>query len=105
MNTQDEFKALLMLYAANIDGTIHSDEMEIILQHVNPDTLAKLKKDFAKLSDTQILDLIRENKTKFITDETSKQQILDNIHSIIAADGRHSAMEAHLMRTLKKILA
>ena len=100
MNTQDEFKTLLMLYAANIDGTIHPDEMELILQHVDPAVVSKLKKDFSKMSDTQILDLIHENKPKFIT-----EQILDDIRSIIAADGRHSAMEAHLLRTLKKILA
>lgn len=105
MNTQDEFKALLMLYAANIDGTIHPDEMELILQHVDPTVVSKLKKDFSKMSDTQILDLIHENKSKFITDDTSRQQILDDIRSIVAADGRRSPMEAHLMRTLKKILA
>ena len=67
MNTQDEFKTLLMLYAANIDGTIHPDEVELILQHVDPAVVSKLKKDFSKMSDTQILDLIHENKSKFIT--------------------------------------
>ena len=105
MNTQDEFKTLLMLYAANIDGTIHRDEMELNLQHVDPAVVSKLKKDFSKMSDTQILDLIHENKPKFITDDASREQILDDIRSIVAADGRHSAMEAHLLRTLKKILA
>ncbi len=45
-----------------------------------------------------------ENKVQYLADPAEKQQLLDDVHSIIAADGRHSAMEIQLIRVLKKVM-
>jgi hypothetical protein len=93
-----------MLYAANIDSNIHQDEVDEILQKIDDATYEKVRKMFKKMSDTEILSCIQENKVRYFVDATEKQRLLDDVHSIIAADGRHSAIEKHLTRVLKKIL-
>ena len=32
--TKEEFKVLIMLYVSNIDGQIHEDEVEVMLERV-----------------------------------------------------------------------
>ena len=104
MFTKDEFKVLVMLYAANIDSNIHQDEVDEILQKTDAATYEKVRKMFNKMSDTEILSSIQDNKAQYLADATEKQQLLDDVHSIIASDGHHSAMENHLTRVLKKVL-
>jgi tellurite resistance protein len=59
---------------------------------------------FKNMGDTEILSCIQENKAQYLADPAEKQQLLDDVHSIIAADGRHSAMENQLIRELKRVL-
>lgn len=104
MLTKDEFKVLVMLYAANIDSNIHHDEVDEILQRTDAITFEKMKKVFQKMSDAEILSCINDNKARYCANEENKKQLLDDVHTIIAADEHHSAMEAHLIRVLKKAL-
>lgn len=104
MFTKEEFKVLVMLYAANIDSNIHQDEVDRILEKTDVATFEKVRKMFKNMGDTEILSCIQENKVQYLADPAEKQQLLDDVHSIIAADGRHSAMENHLTRVLKKVL-
>lgn len=102
--TKEEFKVMVMLYAANIDGNIHENEVEQMLQESNPTIFEKTRKTFRKISDMDILSCIQENKERFVGDNAAKQSILDEIHATIMADNHLSSIEAHLMRTLRKIL-
>ena len=101
--TKDEFKVLVLLYAANIDGNIHENEVEQLLQKTDSMTFEKMKKAFRKMSDMEVLSCIQENKERFVVGESAKQCFMDEIHSIIVADDHCSPIEAHLMRTLKKV--
>ena len=102
--TKEEFKVLVMLYAANIDGNIHEDEVEQILQKTDFATFEKMRKDFRRMKDIEILSCIRENKITIITNENEKQDFIEEIKSILVADDYFSYIEAHLLRTLKRIL-
>lgn len=46
--TKQEFQALAMLYAALIDGNIHENEVEEIIQKTDPSTLRKMKKKLSR---------------------------------------------------------
>lgn len=104
MFTKEEFKVLVMLYAANIDSNIHQNEVDRILEKTDAATYEKVRKMFKNMGDTEILSCIQENKVQYLADPAEKQQLLDDVHSIIAADGRHSAMENQLIRELKRVL-
>ena len=55
--SKDEFKVLAMLYAANIDGNIQSEEVEVMLQKSGFDTVEKVNKMFGKMNDVEVLDV------------------------------------------------
>ena len=102
--TKQEFHVLAMLYAALIDGNIHENEVEEILQKTDPSTLRKMKKKFREMSDADILSLIQDSKKTFIANEKAKQDFLDDIHSVLIADGRFLSIESYLLKTLEKII-
>ena len=60
--TKEEFKTLVMLYAANIDGNIQSEEVRVMLEKSGFDTVEKMENLFAKMNDAEALAVIRENK-------------------------------------------
>ena len=62
--SKEEFKAMVMLYAANIDGNILSEEVKVMLEKIDSETVEKAKKLFGRMSDKEVLDSIRENKAQ-----------------------------------------
>ena len=48
MLTQEEFEILVLLYAANIDGNLHEDEMEALLNKFDAATFEKMHKQFKR---------------------------------------------------------
>ena len=104
MLTKDEFKVLVMLYAANVDGQIQKDELETILEKTNADTFGKMKKQFLKMSDVKLLDCIAENKGHYLSSQEDCRQLLDDIREILHADERLTVMEKHLSRVINKLV-
>lgn len=93
-----------MLYAANIDGNIQSEEVKVILEKTSFDTVEKVEKLFDKMSDMEILDCIHENKAQYAGTEADRQDIIGDLCAIIEADEKCTAMEEHLVRTMQRIL-
>ena len=102
---KEEFKVMAMLYAANIDGNIQSDEIEVMCDKTDPDTYKKVSKLFGKMNDMQVIECIKEHKNQFLSSETDKQQFIDDLKAIIEADEKVTAMESHLCKALEKLLA
>ncbi len=103
--TKEEFNVMVMLYAAKIDGSIRSEELEVVMERGQPEVLADVKKMLRKMSDMEILDCIAGHASKYAATEAERQELFGRVHDIIAADGRYSAMESHLLRVLNKILS
>ena len=101
---KEEFKTLLMLYAANIDGNIQSEEVKILLEKSGFDTMEKMEKLFAKMSDAEVLDCIRENKAQYASSEADRLDIIHNCCAIIEADEKCTVMEETLVRSMRRLL-
>lgn len=104
MLTKEEFRVLVMLYAANIDGNIHREEVETMLNKADAAVYKKMKKQFKQMSDIEVLASINENKEKFASTQEDKQRVLDDIRDAIAADAHNSAIENHLLRVIGDLL-
>lgn len=102
--TKDEFKVLIMLYVSNIDGQIHEDEVEIMLERVDSVTFNNVKKLFKKMSDAEIVDCININKSKYFVTDSDRQQMLNDLKAVVEADERCSAMESYIVKALSKII-
>ena len=101
---KEEFKTLLMLYAANIDGNIQSEEVKVMLEKSGFDTVEKMEKLFAKMSDAEVLAIVRENKPLYAATEGDRIDILADLCSIIEADEKCTMIEQQMVRSLRRIL-
>ena len=101
---KEEFKALVMLYAANIDGNIQSEEVKIVLEKTSFDTMEKVEKLFSKMSDMEVLNCIRENKARFAATEADRLGLIHDCCAIIEADEKCTMMEEQMVRVMRRLL-
>lgn len=102
--SKEEFKTLVMLYAANIDGNIQSEEVRVILEKTSFDTVEKVEKLFSKMNDMEVLDCIRKNKAQFAATEADRLDLIHDCCTIIEADEKCTAMEEQLVRAMRRVL-
>lgn len=102
--TKQEFKVMVMLYAANIDGNIQSEEVKVMLEKTDFDTVERMEKAFAKMSDAEVIECIRENKKKYAATEEDRLDVIHDLCLIIEADENCTVMEQHLVRTMRRML-
>ena len=101
---KEEFKTLVMLYAANIDGNIQSDEVKVMLEKTGFETVDKMEKMFAKMNDAEALAVIRENKPLYVATEGDRIDLMADLCAIIEADKKCTAMEDAMVRTMRRVL-
>ena len=101
---KEEFKTLVMLYAANIDGNIQSEEVKIMLEKSGFDTVEKMEKLFGKMNDAEVLDCIRENKAQYAATEADRLDLIHDLCAIIEADEKTTVMEEQMVRALRRLL-
>ena len=102
--TKDEFRVMVMRYAANIDGSIQPEEVKVMLQKSDFDTVEKVEKLFAKMSDMEVLECIRENKAQYAATEADRLDLIHNLSTIIEADEKSTAMEEQIVRAITRML-
>ena len=102
--TKEEFKVLIMLYVSNIDGQSHEDEVEVMFEKVDGVTFSNVKKLFKKMSDAEIVDCINMNKAKYLVTDSDRQQLLNDLKAVVAADEHRSVMEKFIVKALSKII-
>jgi uncharacterized tellurite resistance protein B-like protein len=102
--SKEEFKTLLMLYAANIDGNIQSEEVRIMLEKSGFDTVNKMEDLFAKMSDAEVLDCIRENKAFYADNEASRLDLIHDLCAIIEADEKCTVIEEQIVKAIRRML-
>ena len=101
---KEEFKAMVMLYAANIDGNIQSEEVKVMLEKSGFDTVEKIEKMFAKMSDMEVLNFIRENKAQYAVTEADRLDLIHDICTIIEADEKCTVMEETMVNAMRRLL-
>ena len=101
---KEEFKTLVMLYAANIDGNIKSEEVKIMLQKTDFDTVEKVEKLFDKMSDLEVLECIRENKALYASTEAERLDLIADLCAIIEADEKCTVIEEEMVKAMRRML-
>ena len=101
---KEEFKTMVMLYAANIDGNIQSEEVRVMLKKTDFETVEKVEKLFDKMNDAEVLDCIRENKPLYVATQGDRLELMADLCAIIEADENCTVMEEYMVRSLRRIL-
>ena len=101
---KEEFKTLVMLYAANIDGNIKSEEVKVMLEKTGFETVEKVERLFDKMSDLEVLECIRENKAQYAATEADRLDLIHDLCAIIEADEKCTAMEEAMVRAMRRVM-
>jgi len=101
---KEEFKVLVMLYAANIDGNIQSEEVRVMLERSGFDTVEKMEKLFAKMSDAEVLNTILENKPLHAATEGDRLDLLADVCATVEADENCTVIEEQMVRAMRRLL-
>lgn len=103
--TKEEFKTMLMLYVANIDGNIHCEEVGMMLEKSTPEVFHKISKAFAKMNDAEVIQTLNDNRAVYTATAADREELLRDMQQLIHADDRCTAIEEYLLINLKKVLA
>ena len=101
---KQEFKVMVMLYAANIDGNIQSEEVKVMLERTGFEAVEKVERLFEKMSDMEVLGCIRENKALYVASEADRLDLVHDLCAIIEADEKVSVMEEQMVRGMMRVL-
>lgn len=102
--TPDQFMALLLLHAAHADLDYTDDERHKILEYISESELTQLEAYYRDKTDAQILQIILNHKTQFLSTELACNSILQGIRSIFEADGEISKLEQTQYQFLRRII-
>lgn len=93
-----------MLYAANIDGNIKSEEVKVMIEKTGFETVEKVERLFDKMSDLEVLECIRENKAQYAATEADRLDLIHDLCAIIEADEKCTAMEEQIVRAMRRVM-
>ncbi len=102
--TRDEFKAYVLLYAANCDYVENRQEREFILNRVNKDTYHKIHYELDNDNDYQSIQKIIAGVEKFDYSKDEIQYLTAEIMELLLVDDQLDTVEQCVYMMLKKIL-
>jgi len=102
--TREEFRAYLLLYAANANFFESEDEKEAILRMVRPQVYKKIHKELDRDNDYQSIEKILYTIEKYDYSDKVIGDFLLEIEHVLNSYGQHDLMEDQLLFGLRKLL-
>ncbi|MEY3236788.1 MAG: hypothetical protein RI883_889 [Bacteroidota bacterium] len=102
--TREEFKAYLLLFAANANYFETEDEKEQILTLVDAIVYKRIHKELDHDNDYQSIQKILYNVEKFHYSKDDLNSLIGDIQNVFDANGEHDLLEDNLLLALKKLL-
>jgi len=101
--SKEEFKAYLLLYAANANFFETEAEKEIILSMVNPLIYRRIHKELDYDNDYQSIQKILYNIEKYNYSKENLDILIKDIQRVFDADRNHDILEDNMILALKKL--
>ena len=94
----------MMIYAANIDGKEHEDELQMIKSSIGDEAFDRSYKVYDTMNDYELINYFRDHKAKFFKSDMDQKIFLSEIKSVVSADHHVDIMEKTLLLAFQKIL-
>lgn len=102
--SREEFKAYLLLYAANANFFETEEEKETILSMVDPIVYKNIHKELDQDNDYQSIQKILHNIKKYNYSREFLNVLIKDIQTVFDANGEHDVLEDNMLLALKKLL-
>ncbi len=103
--THNEFKAYLLLYAANADYIVTDTEKDIIEELVNKKQLHKIYTELQHDNDIQSIKKIEGFLKKNNYSKENKATLLDEIKELFLSDGEFNQLEKIMYHFFEKLFS
>jgi hypothetical protein len=101
---KEQFKAYLLIFAANANFSESEEEKELILSKVDAEVYKLMHREFVKDNDYQRLEKILFCVDKFGLSKGDLTQLRAEVKQVINAEGHHDELEDNMFLYLKKLL-
>ena len=102
--TKKEFKAYVLLYAANANFFESEEEKEIVLSLIDPILYKEIHRELDRDNDYQSIQKILYNMEKYNYSKESLDRLIEDIELVFDADRRHDVLEDNFLIGLRKLL-
>jgi len=102
--TKEEFKAFLLLYAAQTNFIETPEEVEYIESKFSDDIINKIRKEINKLNDYQKSEIIVNQIKSNQYIQSDLDTILAEIKELYKSDGEFDSLEQSMLAMLEKLL-
>ena len=102
--TREEFKAYILIYAAQSNFFEKEEEKEFIRSRVSGETYRKIHRELDNDNDYQSIQKILYNLEKFEYTRKETERLVKNIQKVFLADGEIDLLESNFYRALKRLL-
>jgi hypothetical protein len=102
--TREEFRAYLLLYAANANFFESEDEREALLKLVRPEVYKKMHKELDRDNDYQSIEKILFTIEKYEYSDEVLSGFMREIEHILNSDNHHDLLEDQLLIGLRKLM-
>lgn len=103
--TKEQFKAFLLIYAANANFLETDEEHEVILSKVDQEDYKKMHREYEHDNDFQRLQKILAAVEKFGYSKEDLSALREDIRQVINAEGYHDELEENMYLYLRKIIS
>ena len=102
--TKEEFKAYLLIYAAQTNFIEAEEELEFIETRFNKDVINKIRKEIKDLNDYQRVQIIIDYIKFHDYSQNDLDNILLEIKELYKSDGVYDTLEKSIYFMLEKLL-
>lgn len=102
---EEQFKAYLLIYAANANFSETEEEKELILSKVDADVYKKMHREYEHDGDYTRLQKILAGVDRLGYSGEALSKLREEIRQVINAEGHHDELEENMFLYLKKLLS
>lgn len=102
--TYQEFLAYLLLYAANADQVVTTEENDILLSKVRYNEYEHIRKCFDSENDTNHIETISSFRDQYFSNEEAKDNLFKDLKEMFLADETYDTIEKAMFMGLRKNL-
>lgn len=103
--TEEQFRAYLMIFAANSNFVETEEEKELILSKVDSEIYKKMHREFEKDNDYQRLQKIIACFDRFGMTKDKMEGFRSEVKQILNTEGYHDELEENMFLYLKKFMS
>jgi hypothetical protein len=100
----NEFLAFLMVYGAQMDQGLTTDELDFIKTRTGIQDIAKIKAKVESISDAEAIEVIDDYKGQYLSTPESKTKVKNDLEALLQTPGNHSQFEKVVVHLIERLL-